>query len=412
MKYFATILAACAFAFMTGQGRGSVNVGDDAKLAYQTVDGKPIDLQKMHGKLVLVDFWATWCGPCMAEAPHMVEINKKFGDKGLQILGISLDSDKAKMLQVSKASGFTWPQYFDGQGWQNKLWKQWGTDGIPFTVLVGPDGKVLWTGHPSQIDMALEDAFKHHPPHLVDPKILADATKLLDQIEGKITTNDAKGAVKLLGKVPAAASADTDFAARAKDVQAKLETAAGALLEEVDPLIEKGNYLEAVSRLKDISNGLPGLSVSTKAKKKLSELMAKPETKAAIAEADKTAQEAERNTRANEALTIAQKLKADKKDDAAYARFTQIAKEYEGTEAGTTAAAQVKAYEQKDPGFVKRANETAASGKAKAALSVAQAYARAGRTDLAKAKYKSVIADFPGTSFAQTAQQELSLLVE
>ncbi|HWE96064.1 MAG TPA: TlpA disulfide reductase family protein [Tepidisphaeraceae bacterium] len=412
MKHLASIVAACALGFFAAQARGTINVGDDAKLTYQTVDGKTIDMQKMHGKLLLVDFWATWCGPCMAEAPHMVEINKKYGDKGLQFLGISLDSDKAKMLQVSQASGFTWPQYFDGLGWGNKLWKQWGTDGIPFTVLVGPDGKVLWTGHPSQIDAAISDAFKNHPPHLVDPKILADAGKLLDQIEEKITSNDAKGAVKLLGKVPAAASADTDFAARSKDVQTKLETAATALLEEVDPLIKSGNYTEAVSRLKDISSGLSGLSVSVKAKKKLAEVLAKPEAKAALAESAKAAEAADRNAKADEALAAAVKLKDAKKDDLAYAHFKQVAKDFADTDAATTAAGEVKAYEKRDPDIMKRANESAASGKAKAALSVAQSYRRAGRADLAKAKYQSIITDFPGTSFAETAKEEMSAMGE
>jgi thiol-disulfide isomerase/thioredoxin len=410
MKYLTVLLPAFALTLASSVCHAAIGVGDSVtSVQFKAADGTSVDVAKLKGKIVLIDFWATWCGPCMAEAPHMVQINQKYAAKGMQLLGISLDRDQAAMITGAKGAQLNWPQYMDAGG---KFANMFGVDSIPRTFLVGPDGKVLWTGHPSQIDAAIDDAFKNHPPHLVDPKVLADAGKLLDQIEEKITANDAKGAVKLLGKVPAAANVDTDFAARSKDVEAKLETAAAALLEEVDPLIEKGNYTEAVSRLKDISSGLSGLSVSAKAKKKLAEVLAKPEAKAALAESAKAAEAADHNAKANDALAAAVKLKDAKKDDLAYAHFKQVAKDFADTDAATTAAAEVKTYEKQDPDIMKRANESAASGKAKAALSVAQSYRRAGRTDLAKTKYQSIITDFPGTSFAETAKEELSWMGE
>src|SRR5947209_13355378 len=155
--------------------RGAVAVGDQPKLEFKAADGTPVSLDKLKGKLVVVDFWATWCGPCMAQAGHMVELNNKYGPQGLQVIGISLDQDKQQMLATAKEKGFTWPQYFDGLVWENKLAGTWGVHGIPATFLIGPDGKVLWTGHPGHIDAPLAQAFKEHPPVLVDPAVLADA---------------------------------------------------------------------------------------------------------------------------------------------------------------------------------------------------------------------------------------------
>ena len=90
-------------------------------LKFTAVDGTEVDLSKLRGKVVLVDFWATWCGPCMAEMPAVLAAYKKYHDKGFEIVGISLDQDKDSLLQVTKDKGMVWPQYFDGKGWGNEI---------------------------------------------------------------------------------------------------------------------------------------------------------------------------------------------------------------------------------------------------------------------------------------------------
>jgi hypothetical protein len=100
----------------------------------------------------------------MAEANHMVQINDAYHDKGLQIIGINLDQERSSMDAAIQQTGFDWPQYFDGKGWSNDIVRKWRVDSIPRTFLIGPDGDVLWTGHPAQIDAALKDAFANHPP--------------------------------------------------------------------------------------------------------------------------------------------------------------------------------------------------------------------------------------------------------
>jgi peroxiredoxin len=107
------------------------------------LDGKEIRIADYKGKVVMVDFWAAWCGPCMTEAPNVVRAYVKYHPKGFEIIGISLDHTKDEMLKAVKEKGMTWRQYFDGRGWENAVSQAYGIQAIPATYLVGPDGKVI-----------------------------------------------------------------------------------------------------------------------------------------------------------------------------------------------------------------------------------------------------------------------------
>jgi thiol-disulfide isomerase/thioredoxin len=110
------------------------------------IAGNSLSVGALKGKVVLVDFWATWCGPCVHELPNVIETYKKHHGEGFEIIGVSLDSDRDKLdAFLKKTDGMTWAQYFDGQGWQNKLAGKYGVQSIPFTVLVGKDGKIIGT---------------------------------------------------------------------------------------------------------------------------------------------------------------------------------------------------------------------------------------------------------------------------
>ncbi len=107
------------------------------------LDGKPLSVSGYKGKVVLIDFWATWCGPCVGELPNVLKTYEKHHPKGLEIVGISLDQNKERLTKFLGDKQVTWRQYFDGLGWQNKLAKKYGVNSIPATYLLDKEGKII-----------------------------------------------------------------------------------------------------------------------------------------------------------------------------------------------------------------------------------------------------------------------------
>jgi len=110
------------------------------------LDGKPLSVANYKGKIVMIDFWATWCGPCVGELPNVIKTYEKYHDKGFEIIGVSLDKDKEKLTAFLKENKMTWPQYFDGRGWQNEVSSKCGVNSIPSTYLLDKEGKIIAKG--------------------------------------------------------------------------------------------------------------------------------------------------------------------------------------------------------------------------------------------------------------------------
>jgi thiol-disulfide isomerase/thioredoxin len=116
-----------------------------ADLSFTATDGSQVDLARLRGKVVLVDFWATWCGPCMQEVPSVVATYNALHDKGFEVVGISLDVDQARLASVTNQQGMVWPQYFDGKGWGNEIASRYGIHSIPSMWLIDKSGRLADT---------------------------------------------------------------------------------------------------------------------------------------------------------------------------------------------------------------------------------------------------------------------------
>ena len=117
-------------------------LGKPVDIQFTALDGRTVDVAKLKGKVVLVDFWATWCGPCVAEIPNVKTTYSHLHDQGFEIVGISFDKEKDTLQRFVTENSMAWPQFFDGEVWNNKFGKEFGINSIPTMWLVDKKGNL------------------------------------------------------------------------------------------------------------------------------------------------------------------------------------------------------------------------------------------------------------------------------
>ena len=132
-----------------GSRRARAQVGKPFDLEFaDAINGSNVSVKGLKGQVVAIDFWATWCGPCVAEMPKMKELYAKYHAQGVEFIGVSLDQSKDKggldkLKAFVKENKIPWPQYYQGNGWESEFSVSWGINSIPCVFLVDAEGKLF-----------------------------------------------------------------------------------------------------------------------------------------------------------------------------------------------------------------------------------------------------------------------------
>ncbi len=394
MKRVAAIASVSILLLGAGRARAAANVGDTAPeiSAGYWLNTQPLSLEALRGRIVIVEFWATWCPPCRATIPHLVDLHKTYKDKGVVIVSLT-DEPRGKVEGFAKQMGMVYPV-----GGDSKTGDVYGVRGIPHAVLVDPSGKIVWRGHPAGgLDRVLEEQMGKTPPSLVHPKEKAAALDAVAKVEGAVEKQQWSEAIALLAKVPDLDEGEVKQ--RTQAVRKAIEAAAEEQLKRAEVHLDAKRHLEASEALTEVAQQFPGTGPAREAEARLAELMADPEIRTAI-------EKAHREKRATALLAAIKRQESVKPSATVLRALEHLAATYPGTEAGKEAAVRAEAM-RNDKELMARIRAEKAERDCRGWLSMARNFIKAGMPEKARTYLEKVIENYGDTPYASEARAML-----
>ena len=350
MKRVLSSIAAVAVAFggLAVSAVADVKVGDKMPtLEFEHIyepEGLKIDTNDLHGYVVVVEFWATWCGPCRKSIPHLNEIWEEYKDKGVVILGMS-DEKKDTVQKFMKGTKM---EYFVAAGATSG--DDFGVQGIPAAFVFNPEGVCKWTGHPMDgLEKQIDKVLSSTPPTRLLGGGPEHNEKVLGEIEASLSAGDTKAAVQQLRRLD---TRSLDQGEGHRDRYAaivdRLTPQAQADFDAAMADVKAKNFTDAIATLKRVRDDFKGLPIAEKAAAELKKLEGSDDVlKARRAEA--------LESNAANSLKRAQALADEGNHLAAYKKLKALVDKYPDTNAAGEAKTLLAAYEA-DAEFMKQVN--------------------------------------------------------
>ncbi len=293
-----------------------------------------LNLEDLQGYIVVVEFWATWCGPCKASIPHLSEMQERYTDRGVVFIGLSDEKTDTvrKFLQSTKM------KYLVGA--ESSTGRDFGVNAIPAAFLVDPDGVLRWKGHPMQgLDEQIDLLLAKYPPTRKLGKGPAFNEEILGEIESHLASGQIPDAVKKIGRLDQQAlAAVAAHADRKNRALAQVEPIARAEMAAAKSQEQAGNYHAAIDAYRRIGKDYSILPISRQAHAEADRIERSQEFV--------SSQRSEQIERmASNSLKRALRLKESGQDKFAYLKFKSIVADYPNTEAALQAATMVAEYE-------------------------------------------------------------------